>query len=89
MANNLVLQGVLNRLRGSVVVADAPELNVTAPFLGKAGIRHQVRDMVFEPETGKGAFLGAVVGSDGTEAPFLAWFELKDDRIYRYTIRPL
>jgi hypothetical protein len=39
MPNPLVAQGVLNRLRGSVVVADAAELNVTAPFLGKAGIR--------------------------------------------------
>ncbi|MGE0665901.1 MAG: nuclear transport factor 2 family protein [Sphingomonadales bacterium] len=57
--------------------------------LGKAGIRHRIRDMAFDPETGKGAFLGAVVGSDGAEAPFLAWFELEDDLIRRYTIRPL
>ena len=57
--------------------------------LGKAGIRHRIRDMAFEPDNDKGAFLGAVVGDDGTEAPFLAWFELKDDRIYRYIVRPL
>ncbi len=38
MANNLVVQGTLNRLRGSVVVVDAPELTITAPYLGKEGI---------------------------------------------------
>lgn len=38
MANPLVSQGTLNRLRGSVVWNDHPELNVTAPFLGKDGI---------------------------------------------------
>lgn len=38
MANPLVVQGTLNRLRGSVVVTDAPELTVTAPYLGKEGI---------------------------------------------------
>ncbi len=40
MANNpLISQGTLNRLRGSVVWEDFPALNVTAPFLGKEGIR--------------------------------------------------
>lgn len=39
MANPLVAQGVLNRLRASVVVTDFPELNVTAPYLGRQGIR--------------------------------------------------
>lgn len=38
MPNPLVDQGTLNRLRGSVVVADSPELNVTASYLGEAGI---------------------------------------------------
>lgn len=36
--NPLVAQGTLNRLRGSVVVPNFPELNVTAPYLGEAGI---------------------------------------------------
>ncbi|MAF04429.1 MULTISPECIES: hypothetical protein [unclassified Herbaspirillum] len=36
--NPLIAQGTLNRLRGSVVVTDVPELNVTASYLGKAGI---------------------------------------------------
>lgn len=31
-------QGTLNRIRGSVVLPDHPELNVTAPFLGRGGI---------------------------------------------------
>jgi hypothetical protein len=38
MANPLVQQGTLNRLRGSVTVVTLPFLNVTAPFLGKEGI---------------------------------------------------
>lgn len=39
MANPQILQGTLNRLRASVVVTENPQLNVTAPFLGKEGIR--------------------------------------------------
>lgn len=38
MANPLVSQGVLNRLRGSVIVVDIPQLTVTAPYLGQNGI---------------------------------------------------
>lgn len=64
-------------------------LNGLRENLGKAGIRHRMRDVAFEEESDKGAFLGAVIGSDGTEAPFLAWFELRDDRIFRYIVRPL
>jgi hypothetical protein len=37
--NPLIDQGVLNRLRGSVVWVDNPNLNVTAPYLGREGIR--------------------------------------------------
>lgn len=37
--NPLVSQGTLNRLRASVNILDFPELNVTAPFLGKEAIR--------------------------------------------------
>lgn len=37
-ANPLVDQGTLNRIRGSVVFANFPTLNVTAAFLGKGGI---------------------------------------------------
>lgn len=37
--NPMVAQGVLNRLRASVVCADHGELNITAPYLGKNMIR--------------------------------------------------
>ena len=37
-ANPLIVQGTLNRIRGSVVVPSYPGLNVTAPYLGKPGI---------------------------------------------------
>lgn len=39
MPNPLIDQGTLNRLRGSVVFPDNPSLNVTAPYLGRAGLR--------------------------------------------------
>lgn len=42
MPNPLIAQGTLNRLRGSIVIPDVPNLNVTAPYLGKAGISLQL-----------------------------------------------
>ena len=39
MGNPLVPQGTINRLRGSIVLNSFPQLNVTAPFLGRDGIR--------------------------------------------------
>ncbi|MEJ0017535.1 MAG: hypothetical protein WDN25_13410 [Acetobacteraceae bacterium] len=39
MPNPLIAQGTLNRLRGSVTWNAFPELNVTAPYLGRQGIR--------------------------------------------------
>lgn len=38
MANPIVPQGTLNRLRGSVTVTSNTSLNVTASYLGKEGI---------------------------------------------------
>lgn len=38
MANPLIQQGTINRLRASVIVPDLPLLNVTSPFLSKRGI---------------------------------------------------
>lgn len=38
MPNPLISQGTLNRLRGSVQIPLSPQLNVTAPYLGDAGI---------------------------------------------------
>jgi hypothetical protein len=45
-ANPQIQQGTLNRLRGSVVIPSYPALQVTAPFLGRAGI-----SISFEGET--------------------------------------
>jgi hypothetical protein len=39
MPNPLVAQGSLNRIKASVVWNNFPDLNVTAPYLGAAGIR--------------------------------------------------
>lgn len=39
MSDPLVSQGVLNRLRASVIWPDFPALNVTASFLGEEGVR--------------------------------------------------
>ncbi len=36
--NPLVNLGTLNRLRGTVTFTDFPQLNITAPFLGREGI---------------------------------------------------
>lgn len=38
MANPFIPQGTLNRLRGSILWATFPALNITAPFLGRDGI---------------------------------------------------
>jgi hypothetical protein len=39
MANPLISQGSLNKLRASVVWSNFPSLNVTAPYLSKEGVR--------------------------------------------------
>lgn len=39
MPNPLIEQGSLNRIKASVAWANFPDLNVTAPYLGAAGIR--------------------------------------------------
>lgn len=45
-SNPQIAQGTLNRLRGSVVVVSNSSLNVTGPYLGRAGI-----SIAFEGET--------------------------------------
>ena len=37
--NSLVPLGTLNRLRGTVLFPSFPQLNITAPYLGREGIR--------------------------------------------------
>lgn len=39
MPNPNVPQGILNRLRTSLTFPDNPNLNITAPYLGKASVR--------------------------------------------------
>lgn len=38
MANKLVSQGTINKLRASIVLTDNPQLNITSPYLTKDGI---------------------------------------------------
>lgn len=64
MPNPLVQQGTLNRLRGSVVVADFPSLNVTAPYLGEAGI-----SLALEGETT--AFINTMTGAVTSPEPYM------------------
>lgn len=64
MANPNVAQGTLNRLRASVVWPGFPELNVTAPFLGKEGIR-----LTFEGEST--VFIDTMTGAVTSPEPYL------------------
>lgn len=64
-------------------------LGARVPQLREARIRHHVREMVFDPERDRGAFLGAVDGPDGRSLAFLVWFELRDDLVKKYVLRPL
>lgn len=63
MANPLVAQGVLNKLRGSASVIDHPELNVTAPYLGEEGIT-----LAFEGEAS--AYLPTMTGAVPSANPY-------------------
>lgn len=62
--NPLVDQGTLNRIRGSVTVTDLPELNVTAPFLGKAGISLAL-------EGGSVVYLPTMTGAVTSPEPYM------------------
>ncbi|MEC7761982.1 MAG: nuclear transport factor 2 family protein [Pseudomonadota bacterium] len=55
--------------------------------LAEARITHRIETLVMEGD--KGAFLGLVEGPGGETKPFFVWFEIADDRISRYTLRPL
>ena len=55
--------------------------------LAEARIRHKIRELVFEEN--HGAFIGDVFGEDGSHKPFMVWFEIRDDRVSRYLLRPL
>lgn len=61
--NPLVAQGTLNRLRGSVVIPGFPELNVTAPFLGEAGIGLQLEGVTT-------TFINSMTGAVSSPEPY-------------------
>jgi len=63
MANPQILQGTLNRLQGSVVFANHPELTVTAPFLGKEAI-----GIAFEGDVAQ--LIGTLTGGVTSPEPY-------------------
>ena len=78
-------RGTPQRLQGRSAVQQF--LAERVEQLREARIRHHVREMVFERD--RGAFLGAVDGPDGRTLGFMVWFELRDDLVSRYLLRPL
>ena len=62
--NPLVAQGTLNRVKASVTWPDHPELNVTAPFLGRDGIS-------FAPEGNSTVFLPTMTGAVTSPEPYM------------------
>ncbi|HHH0897026.1 hypothetical protein [Yersinia enterocolitica] len=63
MANPLVPQGFLNRVRGAVSVTGDPSLNVTASFLGKEGVS-------LRPDGPATDILPTMTGTVGSQAPY-------------------
>lgn len=63
MANPLIAQGTLNRLRGSVVYASYPQLNVIAPYLAKEAI-----SIAFDGDTS--LLLGTLTGAVTSPEPY-------------------
>lgn len=62
-ANPLVDQGVLNRLKASILLNDFPELNVTPSYLGKMGIK-----LALEGEST--TYLPTMVGGVVSQEPY-------------------
>lgn len=63
MANPLVPQGFLNRVRGAVSVTDVPGLNVTASYLGKDGIS-------LRPDNAATDIIPTMTGTVGSQTPY-------------------
>lgn len=63
MANPLVPQGFLNRVRGAVSITDVPALNVTASYLGKDGIS-------MRPDGPATDILPTMTGTIGSQVPY-------------------
>lgn len=64
MANPLVPQGVLNKIKATVVWTSNPSLNITAPFLGAGGI-----SLSFEGNAT--AFLPSMTGAVTSPEPYV------------------
>ena len=62
--NPLIDQGVLNRLIASVIVSENPSLNVTAPYLGKEGLRLNL-------EGDSTIYLPTMTGAVRSQEPYL------------------
>jgi ketosteroid isomerase-like protein len=86
-AHHEFARGAPQELRGREAVRDY--LAARVQQLREARIRHHVREMVFDAARERGAFLGAVDGPDGRSLPFMVWFELRDDLVRKYVLRPL
>lgn len=63
-SNPMIPQGTLNRLRGSMNVTALPQLNITAPFLGEAGITFQLEGATTE-------FINTMTGVVTSPQPFM------------------
>lgn len=64
MANPLISQGTINRLRAAVVIPTFPALNVTSAFLGEEGIR-----LAFEGDAT--LFINTLTGAVTSPEPYL------------------
>lgn len=63
MANPLVPQGFLNRVRGALSVTDTPALNVSASYLAKDGIS-------LRPDGPATDIIPTMTGTVGSHAPY-------------------
>ena len=63
MGNPLIPQGILNRVRASVIWTSFPSLNITAPYLGRAGIS-------LSPEGAATVFLPTMTGAVPSMEPY-------------------
>ncbi|MHB2339096.1 hypothetical protein ACYBPT_13385 [Klebsiella pneumoniae] len=63
MANPLVPQGFLNRVRGALSVTDTPALNVSASYLAKDGIS-------LRPEGPATDIIPTMTGTVGSQTPY-------------------
>jgi hypothetical protein len=63
MPNPLIDQGVLNRIRASVVFPSFPQLNITSPYLAKEGIRLALEGNATD-------YFGTMTGAVPSPAPY-------------------